>query len=224
MRPIPRTLLGLSLLLGGLAAEAAVEQASDADRPPLKKPLAELPLTLGTWVGRDEPVDPKVAEESQATEFLNRVYEDRAHPGRIVSVWMNYSEFGLNMRHSPEVCLPSGGWSKLEALTREAEVNLGDGQTHRMTLLGYARGELVQRIGFWYYIFGEGRAERFVRSLPITSRSSHGRTTRGSGLTVEIFFPGESAVDDQVVSEFASLILGALESHLPDDRAAYYIP
>ena len=54
-----------------------------------------------------------------------------------------------------------------------------------------AQGELVEHVGFWYYIFGEGKLENFVRQLPITSRSSHGRTTRGSSMTVEVFYPGE---------------------------------
>ena len=60
-----------------------------------------------------------------------------------------------------------------------------------ITRLGYCQGELVQGVGFWYYIFGEGELEHFVRRLPITSRSSHGRTTRGSGMTVEVFCPGD---------------------------------
>ena len=58
-----------------------------------------------------------------------------------------------------------------------------------MTRLGYAQGELVEHVGFWYYIFGEGKLENLVRQLPITSRSSHGRTTRGSSMTVEILPP-----------------------------------
>jgi hypothetical protein len=41
-----------------------------------------------------------------------------------------------------------------------------------MTRLGYSKDELVQQIGFWYYIFGEGRLEHFVRTLPITSRAA----------------------------------------------------
>lgn len=219
-----RGALGLLLLGAALGAERAVEHASATDRPPLKAPLAGIPLTLGQWVGQDEPVDEKVARESQATEFLNRSYVHRDHPGRRISLWMNYSEFGLNMRHSPEVCLPSGGWTKLESLTRVARVAAPDGRDHPITLLGYGRGELVQRVGFWYYIFGEGRIERFVRGLPISSRSSHGRTTRGSGLTVELFYPGDSDLDDATVRDFAEALLAELEPRLPDDRAPYHVP
>ena len=98
-----------------------------------------------------------------------------------------------------------------------------DGRT-TLTRLAYRQGELVQEIGFWYYIFGEGRVERYVRSLPITSRSSHGRTTRGSGLTVEVFCPGEVDPDGEALQEFASALLSELGHFLPDDRAGYHVP
>lgn len=224
MNATTRVVLGITLLGGGLVAEAAVERASQAERPPLRGALADLPYSLGPWIGADEPVDERVARECQATEYLNRVYYHRDQPARRIHLWMNYSATGLNMRHSPEVCLPSGGWEKVEAMTREAELPTpGDGD-RTITLLGYSRGELVQRIGFWYYIFGEGRVERFVRGLPITSRSSHGRTTRGSGLTVEIFYPGESGLDEQSVVDFASVLVESLEPRLPLDRVQYHVP
>jgi EpsI family protein len=221
MSPTKRALLGVAILAAGLGAEAALERATTAPRPPLKRPLATIPAELGDWVGRDVAMDPKVLEETQADDYLNRVYEDRRHPGRSVTLWINYSRHGLNLRHSPEVCLPSSGWELVESRCREMAL---DGGRSRMTRLGYKKGELAQTVGFWYYIFGEGRWEHYVRSLPITSRSSHGRTTRGSGLTVEVFAPGEADGDAEATAEFAGALLGALEPLLPEDRAQYHIP
>ena len=94
----------------------------------------------------------------------------------------------------------------------------------KITRLAYAKGEMVQRIGFWYYIFGEGPVERSLRSLPITSRSSHGRTTRGSSLTVEVFCPAEVDPDGRALADFVERVRDALELLLPDDRAAYHHP
>ncbi len=180
-------------------------------------------MSIGDWGGRDVPVDPKVLEESQADDYLNRIYEHPDRPGLQMTLWMNYSKHGLNLRHSPEVCLPSGGWEKIEAQTRVLEADGPDGRT-TLTRLAYRQGELVQEIGFWYYIFGEGRVERYVRSLPITSRSSHGRTTRGSGLTVEIFCPGDVDPEGEALREFASSLLSELGHFLPEDRAEYHVP
>lgn len=224
MNPLRRIFLCLSLLGFGLVAEAGLERINRCDRPGLKAKLSSIPMTLGHWVGRDEPVEPDIIERAQTDDWINRVYEDPAEPGRRLTLWMNYSRTGLNMRHSPEVCLPSGGWTKIESATRVFDVDGPDGRAVPMTRLGYARGELVQGIGFWYYIFGEGRVERWVRRLPITSRSSHGRTTRGSGLTVEVFCPGPVDPDGEALKEFARALLAELEPILPEDRAMYHIP
>jgi exosortase len=217
-----RVALASLLLAFGLVAQAGVEQASNLPRPPLRRELATLPLRLGDWVGRDVPVDPEVLERSQADDYLNRVYENPRFPDRALTLWVNYSRHGLNLRHSPEVCLPSGGWEKVESATEiQAFVRPGRPDT-TITKLAYRRGELAQGVAFWYYIFGEGRVEQLVRRLPITSRSSHGRTTRGSGMTVEVFSPYDP--DSQALRDFAPRLLDALEPILPAERASYFRP
>ena len=40
-------------------------------------------------------------------------------------------------------------------------------------------------------------------SLSITSRSSHGQTTRGSSMTVEVFYPGDNDSEGDALREFA---------------------
>jgi hypothetical protein len=224
MSPLRRVTLCLCLLGFGVAAQAGLERFNRCDRPELTGKLATIPMTLGPWVGRDEPIDSDILERSQADDWINRVYEDPSRPDRRLSLWINYSNTGLNMRHSPEVCLPSGGWVKNESETRVIEIGPPGEVPLKITRLGYRQGELVQGLGFWYYIFGEGRVERWVRRLPITSRSSHGRTTRGSGLTVEIFCPGEVDPEGEALREFASALLAALEPLLPDDRVGYHVP
>ncbi|MGE3821733.1 MAG: exosortase C-terminal domain/associated protein EpsI [Isosphaeraceae bacterium] len=219
-----RVILCVSLLGLGLAGASGLEAMTSIERPPLRAPLATLPMELGEWVGHDVPIDPHVLKESQADDYLNREYEDRRRPGRKLSLWINYSTRGLNLRHSPEVCLPSGGWEKVESQSRVIAVSDPSGRNVPLTRLGYAKGELVQSVGFWYYIFGEGSLEQYVRSLPVTSRSSHGRTTRGSGMTVEVFCPGTTDPDGEALKEFAKELLPPLESILPTDRANYHIP
>jgi hypothetical protein len=217
------TLCGLFLTVG-FAAQAGLEKATETERPPLRAPLANIPMELGDWAGRDVSVDPRILKESQTDEYINRIYEDRKDPSRRLWLWINYSSHGLNLRHSPKICLPSGGWTEIESESRMIPVRYGDGKTIRIMRLGYAQGELVQSIGFWYYIFGEGGLEHYVRNLPITSRSSHGRTTRGSGMTVEVFCPGEIDPDGSALADFARPLIEALGPIMPENRAEYYIP
>ena len=219
-----RIITGLSIILGALTAQVALEAALPPERPPLRKSLATLPMALGDWVGTDSPVSRELAIESNATEYLSRVYESRRFPGLQLKLWANYSDAGHNLRHTPETCLPAGGWTKIESQTRVFEVPSGDGPPIRITRLGYSQGELVGHLGFWYYIFGEGRLENYVRGLPITSQSSYGRVTRGSSVTFEVFYPGDRDPDGDGLRDFTGELIRALDPILPAPRASYHVP
>ena len=224
MLAMRRALICLGLLSVGVAAQAALERMSRIERPPLRRPLVSLPLALDGWLGADLPVDPHILSESQATEHVSRSYTNPKFPGTALSLWINYSRIGDNMRHSPEICLPSHGGTKIESQTKVLAIPGPDGRSVPVSRLGYAHGELVQGVGFWYYIFGEGAVERWVRGLPITSRSSHGRTTRGSGMTVEVFWGGGATEQAAAFEDFAHAVLGGLEPILPASRAEYHVP
>lgn len=162
MTRIKRTVLCGVLLSTALAAQATLVRLTRTERPPLLRPLASLPKELGEWIGKDQPVNPNIVERSQTTWYLNRAYESPKHPGLTMRLWINYSREGTNLRHTPEICLPSGGWTKVESQTRELEIDMGDGRVIPVTRLGYTRGDLVEHVGFWYYIFGEGKLENYV--------------------------------------------------------------
>ena len=224
MNAIGRATLCLGLLAAGVAAQAGLEVLGAIERPPLRRPLTSLPLTLGGWSGRDQEVDPKILAESQATEYVSRVYESPRFPGVILSIWINYSSIGDNMRHSPKICLPSQNWVEVESRTRVLPLAGPGGVPVPATRLVYQQEESFQGVGFWYYIFGEGAVERWVRGLPVTSRSSHGRTTRGSGLTVEVFWAGDADPDSLAFRDFAEALLAGIDPILPADRAGYHVP
>ncbi len=224
MSRLYRVVLSALILAGGLGAEAGFESLNRTERPPLRRPLATIPMELGAWVGRDEPVEAEVIERAQTTEYLNRTYENPRLPGLSLRLWINYSQKGDNLRHTPEVCLPSTGWNKIESQTQSIAVPVERAGSLPITRLGYERGELVEHVGFWYYIFGEGKLENYVRRLPITSRSSHGRTTRGSSMTIEVFYLGETDPHAAALCDFARELIRSLGPILPLKCASYSVP
>ncbi len=213
------------ILLGiGLAAQAGLEAANRVERPNLRAKLASLPMELGDWSGVDQPISEDLFARAQGTECLSRAYESRKWPGVKLQLWVNFSIRGDNLRHSPEICLPSGGRTKIESQTRVFEIPAPSGRPVPVSRLAYAGGELVEHVGFWYYIFGEGKLENYVRRLSITSESSHGRATRGSSMTIEVFYDGESDPEGEAFRAFARELLAGLEPILPPARDVYHVP
>jgi hypothetical protein len=224
MNAMSRATLCLGLLSAGVAAQAGLENLSRIERPPLRRPLDSLPLGLGGWAGQDLPVRPDILQRTQATEYVSRSYQNPKYPGVVLTLWINFSLRGDNMRHSPAICLPMHGSTLVESMTRVLPIPGPDGRDLAISRLAYSQAELVQDVGFWYYIFGEGAAERWIRTLPITSRSSHGRTTRGSGLTVEVFWGAQGDPDSEAFRDFARALLVGLDPILPRDRVGYHVP
>jgi EpsI family protein len=224
MKTRARVVAGVLVLGLGIWAEAAIEAANERPRPPLLGKLSTIPLSLGSWSGHDLEMDPGVLAESQADDYINRIYRNPAYPGVALRVWINYSAHGLNMRHSPEICLPGHGYSKVESRCRVLEAPRAGGGVHRLSRLVYAQGENFEGVGFWYDIYGESEIEKAVRRLPLTNRSSHGRTTRGSGMTVEIFAPIDADPEGEALVDFSAALLDALEPLLPLDRTSYHQP
>jgi Protein of unknown function (DUF3485) len=224
MTRMKRIVICIAIITIGLTTQVALDGACRIERPPLRRPLASLPTELGDWIGAERPVKEDIVRQSQSSEYLSREYESVKHPGLKLAVWVNYSIRGANLRHTPKICLPSGGWTEVESLTRTLEVPTAHGPPIAISRLGYSQGELVLHVGFWYYIFGEGKLENYIRSLPITSQSSHGRATRGSSMTIEIFYPGDRDPDGEALREFAEELVRHLDPILPEPRAAYYQP
>jgi hypothetical protein len=233
MNAIGRTTLCLGLLSTGFAGQAGLDALCTIERPPLRRPLTSLPMEIGGWSGRDEEMDKDILRISEASEYLNRTYTNPKFPGVGLSLWVNYSRVGNNMHHSPTGCLPAHGNHLVESKSSLEEILAPGGEMVTISRLAYApedpnhgevQEELVEKIGFWYYVFGEGMIEQWVRGLPVSSRSSHGRTTRGSGLTVEVFWRSEADPDSLAFRDFASGLLAELDPIMPTNRAGYYVP
>jgi len=218
-----RVILTVAVLSFGLIAHATLERTATIERPVLRQDLSNLPMVMGDWVGHDEPIADDIVERAQTDAYINRIYENTLKPGEKVSLWINYSQTGLNLRHSPEVCLPSSGWERIESLQETLYIDSVDGQKVPASVLAYSKDATVQRLGFWYYIFGETSLHKAVRGLPITSRSSHGRTTRGSSMTIEIFRP-DTQNDSELLKDFATHLVQELGPILPTERDVYFRP
>ena len=107
-------LLGLTALF--IATHANVEV-------PVNKPLADISTTPGEWtMVRQTRFNPQVLEVLKPTDYLYRIYKDRA--GNIVTLYIGYHSGGpgSGQIHSPKQCLPGGGWFELSEEKRTIRV------------------------------------------------------------------------------------------------------
>ncbi|MCU1376830.1 MAG: hypothetical protein JWO68_4116 [Actinomycetia bacterium] len=72
--------------------------------------LVDLPMTLGSWTGRDEAMDPIIARATGSTERIQRVYQN-AVTGQKVTVLVLFGPSTEMFIHAPEICYPAAGFS-----------------------------------------------------------------------------------------------------------------
>ncbi|AWI86793.1 VPLPA-CTERM-specific exosortase XrtD (plasmid) [Alloyangia pacifica] len=103
-------------LLAGTLATLAVALALAAAPPPAQRvperaQFSAFPLQFAGWSGAAHALEPEIEAVLGATDYLNASYlaPEGGPPVAIFAAWYRSQTQGEGI-HSPEVCLPAGGW------------------------------------------------------------------------------------------------------------------
>jgi EpsI family protein len=135
---------------------------------PLRHALGELPLTLGSWTGKNTPVESIVLDAVGAEQQVDRLYT--SIDGRTVSVHVAaFRPTGDWTPHDPPICYRSNGWKLLLMSTR----SLPDRPQLRIALQTCEQhGERVT-VAYWYQMGNQTYEDR--NSARGVRRSQWGR-------------------------------------------------
>ncbi len=132
----------VALALGGTVYRAITnrfERASTAVPLPAGT-LNAVPIGIGSWTGKDVPLDPDIVRATDTDDLLNRQYR-RPGGGNPVGLYIAY---GGRLRelapHRPEVCYPGAGW--VIADVHEASLSLSDGKEMPCQIHHFVKGGL----------------------------------------------------------------------------------
>jgi EpsI family protein len=120
---------------------------------PLSKPLASFPWVVNQWRGADGgDIDPEIARNLGADDYLNRVYSDTT--GAIVGLYVAYygSQRQGDAIHSPLHCLPGSGWTPVVHSRQSLDVGTG-----RIPINHYIVEKAGTRHLVLYWFQGRGR-------------------------------------------------------------------
>jgi EpsI family protein len=146
-----------------------VAKASKTEQVPPREPLANLPLKLGAWTGREaEPFDPAILAVLGVDEYANRIYVSQ---GAAAGLYIGYYESQRqgDTIHSPLNCLPGAGWEPLSKSYLTIPVALGgaDGRQESITVNRYViqKGLDRQVVLYWYQSHGRVVANEYRSKL-----------------------------------------------------------
>jgi EpsI family protein len=190
---------------------------ADTDHNPPSEPLAQLPVVLADWPGRDQMIDQETRDDLGAGDFLSRIYlhDTRTPP---ISLFIGYfptQRTGQTI-HSPKHCLPGSGW----VFESSSTVDLLDaaGKSHRVGEYIIANGDARQFVIYWYQAHGRSVANEYMAKIYMVADAI--RLNRTDGALVRVITPiaanEDTAAAKLRAESFARQLAPLLPRFIPD--------
>ena len=196
------------VVAAGTGAQVAAKREVVAPR----SSLGELPLRIGEWQGQNStPFADDVVASLGVDDYINRWYERASTP---VATYIGYyaSQRRGDTIHSPQNCLPGGGWVPRESGYTTISTERGPVVVNRYEI---AKGLNRQMVLYWYQ--GRGRVVANEYANKAWLMVDVARSGRSSGGLVRLITPvrttPEAATSE--LSSFATLLLSHLDEYLP---------
>lgn len=156
----------LALAVGGLLTLAAsvgwMTMGNIQGREIDRTPFAIYPLTVGDWRGSTYRLDEDVESVLAASDYLNAAYvnlDDGSNVSQFVAFYESQTE-GSGI-HSPEVCLPVGGWEIFSLEPYQVDMTGTAYGTFTLNRAVIQKGVSQQLVYYWF----EQRGKRFVNDF-----------------------------------------------------------
>ena len=163
MRQVP-LILGVLALIGFTVAEARMSgrfQGSDTTAEEFEALLKRVPMDVGDWQGTDLPVEEQVKKTAGARGYVSRSYKN-AITGEDVSIWLIVGHSKDVVRHTPDVCYPSSGFTtrapenSLQPFVFDGK-SMGDFYTNTFVKEDSMGRQLVRVFWSWYKPSDDGK-------------------------------------------------------------------
>lgn len=177
------------------------------------------PRVLSEWTGRRSSLEPQIERVLGADDYVNMTYVD-PESGMMVnffSAFYNKQTEGQGI-HSPEVCLPAGGWEVFSLETHPVsfpETVYGEFYLNRAVI---QKGLQKQLVYYWFEERGKRMTNDFLAKLSVLwDGFTRSRTDGALVRFVTLVHPNESVDDaDSRLQRLMSEALQRLPRFIPE--------
>jgi len=127
-----------------------------------RQPFLLFPRQIGQWSGSTETLDPEIEEVLGATDYLNATFRSSAGQASVnMFVAYYHSQTEGEGIHSPEVCLPVGGWEIFSLEPYEIDMGNTPYGTFEVNRAVIQKGLSKQLVYYWF----EARGKRMTSDV-----------------------------------------------------------
>jgi len=217
-RPLSKPLLVCVLIIVTAAGVAAVAGGREQHKP-LRKPLVLFPDRVGDWAGHQGRLEADTLRTLELSDYVIADYSS-ADPKAQVNFYVAYYETqhqGASV-HSPEVCIPAGGWEIGSISRREFPFSTASASTLSYNRVVIRKGLSKQLVYYWFQQRGRTLANEFhMKWYIFMDAIRHNRTDGALVRLTTPILPGESEdAAERRLQEFAYQMMPALPEYVPD--------
>jgi exosortase D (VPLPA-CTERM-specific) len=122
------------------------------NKVPVSKPFSEFPMQFGGWTGKREVMEEKYLTALYFSDYLLADYQNST--GRLVNFYVAYYQDQRKGEavHSPETCLPGGGWDFKQA--GNVQIPMGADKSITVSRAVMEKDGSLQLTYFWFSKMG----------------------------------------------------------------------
>ena len=216
LRSTPALIAAAALFLAaGLAWQLAPAPAAAL---PDRAPLILFPTELAGWQGERELLDPHIEGVLGADDYLMATYDGGANIPVNLLIAHYQSQIDGSGIHSPEVCLPTGGWEVSRWTRFDTGLRTSTGQPLAVNRTIIQKGMNHQLVYFWFEQRGRALTSDYAaKAYTVLDSITRGRT---DGALVRLITPIAPTEDEGVAEQrllgFLSLVLEELPAYVPE--------
>jgi exosortase D (VPLPA-CTERM-specific) len=206
-------LLTLALTLSFVFVPAPERQVVERDS------FVLFPRHIDDWEGYSQSLEPDVAKVLGASDYINASYIAPGEAGYVnfFSAWYEKQTEGSGI-HSPEVCLPVGGWEVFSIAPHEVSMPGTVYGTFMVNRAVIEKGTSRQLVYYWFEQRGRRMTNDYAAKATVVWDSlTRGRTDGALVRFVTAVLPGETEADAEARMErLMAKVLPKLPAFIPE--------
>ncbi|WP_136637812.1 VPLPA-CTERM-specific exosortase XrtD [Pseudooceanicola onchidii] len=214
----PSRALAVITLVTAMVSAVWLIGPSGNPEPVERESFTLFPSRLGDWSSTTRKLEPDIEEVLAADDYLNATFVSHAElaPVNMFIAFYNKQTEGQGI-HSPEVCLPAGGWEIFSLEQKRVdfpETAYGSFEVNRAVI---QNGTTQQLVYYWFEQRGKRMTNDFKAKLSVLKDGfTRGRTDGALVRFVTPIAPGESeALAEARLQKLMERGLSRLPQYLP---------
>ena len=192
---------------------------SRQDLVPDRSRFVELPLRMGSWVGRESSLDEGVLDVLKLSDyFIGDFSRDNTQPPvNFYAAWYQEQRKGASI-HSPKSCLPGGGWMIQSHTTEPLETIDAYGNPLKVNRVEMQMGKHKQLVYYWFQGRSRNITNEYLAKWYIFWDSLAKRRTDGALVRLVTYVPEGTEVKaaDARLEDYLKVLYPRLATYIPD--------